>query len=131
MALYDLTASDQAMALLTAKVTGLPPARMEAEQLTAEALLRLRSPAYTLAADVETIALAIAHQMNFQVARGVDPKFTQTATSTHAKQTNVYIDRDIDPVAQSLVDAVALQYTTDGGWGDTFTSHRTRSGTGA
>lgn len=128
--LYDLTANAKAQALLTAKVKGLDATLQDAQQETAEVLLKLRTPVYTLAADVEKIGLAIAHQMNFQVAQGIDPRFTQTATSTHSKQTNVYIDRFIDPVAAALVNEVALQYVTDSGWGDSFTSHRTRSGTG-
>jgi hypothetical protein len=128
--LYDLSANEAAKALLTAKVTGLPQSQQDGQQQTAEALLGLRSPAYSLTDDVEKIVLALVHQMNFQVAQGVDPLFVSASASTHAKQSTVYRDRYINPVAKQLVDEVTLQYATTSRFADTLTSFRTRGGTG-
>lgn len=127
--LYSLDDNAEAKAILTAKVTSLSSSQQTAMQQTAESLLRLRSPAYTKTEDVERVVLAIVHQMNFLVAQGVDPRFTQTATSAQGGQTNVYRDRVLDPLAAQLVEEVRLQYATS--WDiSVFTSHRTRSGTG-
>jgi hypothetical protein len=130
MLLYDLSTHPDATALLTAKVTGLAAAQQRGHQATAERLLKLRSPAYTAAEDVENIALALVHQMNFQVAQGIDPQFVSSAASTHARQSDVYRDRYVSPVAADIVAEVAAQYPSEGRYAESFTSHRTRGGTG-
>jgi hypothetical protein len=131
-ALYDLSgASTPVLALRTQKLIALGADGMLGQQLTAEMLLGLRAPAYSVPADVERIHLALVHQMNFQAAQGIDPLFMSAAASTHAKQSDVYRDRFISPIAAQIVAEVAAQYpTSDAAWGENLTSLRSHEDTG-
>lgn len=118
--------------MLTRAATGLAPAVLAQHQIMAESLLGLHAPIYDVPADVERITLAIAVQINFQVAQGIDPLYMSSAASQHAKQSNVFLDRIVNPQAAQLVAQVVAQYpgaATDP-WGRGLTSLRTRGGTG-
>lgn len=111
--------------LFSGKVKMLEPEEVDAHQLLAESLLRLRTPVLTEALEVSRIAMAIVLQVNFQVAQGIDPLFISADSSSHSKQSKVYRDRVINPQSASIIaDVLAVAGIAAGDW-STITSHRT------
>jgi len=96
--LYNISA----VSILGGKYRALSSAKQLEEQVTAEMLLKLTEPVYT-GADGEKIALAIAHQLNFQLELGINALTLRTLASGHAGQQTEYRDRIVSPIAHAMV----------------------------
>ena len=115
-------------AMLTAKAVALSPSLLAQHQLLAESLLGLSPPAYTAAEDVELAQLAIALQINFQLAQGLDPLFMKRVFDSHTRQSIEYLDRWVSPQAAGIVTGLQSKYGTErlaDRWA-TYTSDRLR-----
>lgn len=96
--LYNVTG----ISILGGKYNALTAAKKLEEQVTAEMLLRLKEPVYTGTAG-EQVALAIAHQLNFQLELGINALTLRTLASGHAGQQTEYRDRVVSPIAHALI----------------------------
>lgn len=104
--LYDLT---PALGMLSGK---WPADDTEGKQtqnrLMAEMLLGLQQSAadpYT-GDDAERLAYAVVLQINFQMARGMEPMVTKSVSNTHPGNTTTYRDRIVSPDALAIVTQV-------------------------
>lgn len=95
--------------LLTPKVQKLvgdpnptPADKFTYQMIIAEKLLGAIAPIFTLDDQVTLAGIAIVRQMNFQVEQGIDPFTMSSGASTHSKQSVVFRDRFLDPVAAEL-----------------------------
>lgn len=89
---------------LTPMVLAIGGAKLKQEQILAERLLGLNTPVFTDARDVEEVLLAIAIQINFQVAEGIDPFYKKAASSSQSKTSVVYRDNVmLDPRAADII----------------------------
>lgn len=94
---------------LTKKSISLEPGQFDGHHRMAEALLGLGSPAVADVDLLETLRLAIAIQINFQVEQGIDPFVASSTYSSHSKQSINYRDRLTDPRAALMVAGVVAE----------------------
>jgi hypothetical protein len=90
-----------------------PNDKFTMQQIIAESLLGATEPAFTDSDAVTIAELAIVMQMNFQEAQGLDPFFTESVSSTQARQSVVFRDRMLNPVAVALWVSIGTQTTLD------------------
>ena len=110
--------------LLSNQAKALDPAVLNAQQDVAETLLGLFPPAVTVALTLSRVTTAIVLQMNFQIAQGLDPLYTEFTQSAHSRQMVSYRDRYLDPRAVAIVTEALLEEEGDGY--KLMTSYRTQ-----
>ncbi len=76
--------------LVSPKAAALAPAVFDAHNALAEALLLLLPPPLTDPAAVARASLAVALQVNYQVAMGIDPFVVASVSSGHSGQSTQY-----------------------------------------
>ena len=74
------------------------------ENVLAERVLGLKGPAYT-GADKDSLILAVAIQMNFQVEQGLSPDIHKTVNNTQPGMMTAYRNRQVSPDAWRIVSA--------------------------
>lgn len=78
---------------------------LTAENVRAEMMLGLKSPAYT-GDDKTKLTYAVVHQVNFQIEQGMSPEIHKSVTNNQPGIMTAYRNRLVSPEAWKIVSAV-------------------------